>query len=247
MQRKVEPLPAISRYVGLLVLLLVTACATAPELPAVPTYAPEALTSLRFQAVLLAGDSSLPVFDNATGALQNRLSDRQVLPGDIKRLSASPAIIAMTNVHSATLDQIKTAISSMQPTPGQGCLVFATSHGGEARGLYLSRANEFLSPRDLDIALARGCGNAPTVVVISGCYTGSFTKAPMARANRVILTAAREDRTSFGCGAGREYTVYDKCFLDAFDTLGALDARVTWLETHILVSGCVAGRKSKLT
>ena len=61
----------------------------------------------------------------------------------------------------------------------------------------------------------------------------------MARTNRVVLTAARADRSSFGCGAGRTYTVYDQCLL------AALDADLSWRAVYASVRGCVA-RQEKL-
>ena len=33
--------------------------------------------------------------------------------------------------------------------------------------------------------------------------------------NRMILTAARPDRTSFGCGEANTYTFFDQCFLES--------------------------------
>ncbi len=38
----------------------------------------------------------------------------------------------------------------------------------------------------------------PTVLILSACYSGSFLQA-LSGPNRVILTAAAKDRTSFGC------------------------------------------------
>ena len=61
----------------------------------------------------------------------------------------------------------------------------------------------------------------------------------MARPNRVILTAARPDRTSFGCGAGFTYTVYDRCLLDS------LDGAATWREVSGAVGGCVASEERR--
>ena len=68
--------------------------------------------------------------------------------------------------------------------------MYATSHGVKGEGLYLSSVDEVLTPGELDTALRVGCGEAPTVVVISACYSGQFTQSPMTRPNRVILTAA---------------------------------------------------------
>jgi hypothetical protein len=98
----------------------------------------------------------------------------------------------------------------------------------------LAPYREFLTPRALDGALARGCGNAPTVVIVSACYSGAFAEPPMNRANRIILTAARSDRPSFGCKAGRQYTVYDRCLL------AALDHGASWPDAYADIRGCVA-------
>jgi hypothetical protein len=34
--------------------------------------------------------------------------------------------------------------------------------------------------------------------------------------NRLVITAARQDRTSFGCSATEKYTYFDDCVLTAF-------------------------------
>jgi hypothetical protein len=147
--------------------------------------------------------------------------------------------VARSGVRSASLSHVLDAVAAMRPGPGQGCLVFATSHGVPRRGLYLAARDEVLSPADLDRALARGCGDAPSVVVISACFSGSFAQPPMTRANRVLLTASRADRASFGCGAGRAYTVYDRCLL------GALDAGGTWRSAYGRIRACVAGEEAR--
>ena len=71
------------------------------------------------------------------------------------------------------------------------------------------------------------CPNRPTIVVISACFSGVFIP-PMATNQRMILTAARPDRTSFGCGESDRYPYFDDCFLralpmaDGFAKLGTL-------------------------
>jgi hypothetical protein len=182
-----------------------------------------------YRSVLIAGDGSLPVFDNAVAALAERLATPPV-----HRLTSTRALAARTPRRAAWLSHVLTDISTLRPEAGQGCFVFATSHGAAHRGLWLSLAHEFLTPVALDRALTEGCGDAPTVVVISSCFSGSFARAPMTRANRIILTAARPDRTSFGCGAGRVYTVFDQCLLAAFDAGGP------WRHAYESVKSCVA-------
>jgi hypothetical protein len=55
----------------------------------------------------------------------------------------------------------------------------------------------------------------PTVVVISACYSGSFIR-DLREPRRIILTAARGDRSSFGCGAGSRHTFFGEAELKAF-------------------------------
>lgn len=218
--------------------MTVSACSAAPELPPAPPYDAAALAPMHYKAVLVAGDGSLPVFDNAVDGVAVRLRERgAVASGALQRLSAAPAVIAQDGVRSASLDHVLDSIRSMKPAAGEGCFVFATSHGAPIRGLALSWAGEMLGPAALDRALAAGCGSAPTVVVVSGCFSGNFTGAPMARANRTILAAARPDRASFGCGAGRAYTVYDRCLLDALDRGG------DWQRAYGSIRRCVSNEE----
>jgi len=191
-----------------------------------------------FKAVLIAGDASMPVFDNAVASVAARLRERGVMQDDIQLLSASPAVAAREGARPASLDGVLDAISTMAPGAGQGCFVFATSHGAPGAGLVLAATHEVLDPAALDAALAEGCGTAPTVVVISACFSGLYARAPMTRPNRIVLTAARPDRTSFGCGAGYTYTVYDRCLLDALD--GAKSGDGTWRRAYAAIRRCVS-------
>jgi len=191
-----------------------------------------------YKMVLVAGDGSLPVFDNAVARFRVLMGAGNAHP-DIQLLSASRAAVGRHGARSATLEHVLAAVASMRPAPGQGCLVFATSHGGEHEGLWLAANQVFLTPQALDAALVRGCGDAPTVVVVSSCFSGSFTQAPMTRANRVVLTAARADRTSFGCRAGRSYTVYDACLLNAFG------GESTWKSLYSSTRACVSAEEQR--
>jgi hypothetical protein len=199
---------------ALVALLLLTGCAktqvAAPARVAVPQ---------RWAAVLVAGDGSLPVFDNATGAMADLLTRAGVAEQDIHRFSASPDILAQPHVQVATRARVLDTVATLHPQPGQACLVFITSHGAHGEGVYLAPRTEFLPPEDLDTALKAGCGSAPTVAIVSACYTGDFAQPPVAQANRIVLTASAADRPSFGCGAGRQLTYYDQCVLGSLGSL----------------------------
>jgi hypothetical protein len=248
----------LSRCALILLTLAATACAatrdpsagTPPNpssLAPSPDYAmvadqeaPRNLAQLRYKAVLVAGDSSAAAFDHATEAMRERLVAAGIAAGDIQRLSADRAIVGREGVRTAGLDNVLSAIEQLRPTAGQGCFVFATSHGAYRDGLVLMPSRSFLTPAALDKALRKGCGDAPTVVIVSSCFSGAFTTPPMARANRVILTAARDDRPSFGCGAGFEYTVYDRCLLQA------MDHATVWRAAYAMIRACVTARETEL-
>lgn len=111
-----------------------------------------------------------------------------------------------------------------------GCLFYLTSHGSPAGAVY--GPDFMLSPSGLDQMLTRACGPRPTIAVISACYSGVFINGA-ARPNRMILTAARPDRSSFGCGERNKYPYFDACVLES------LPKSRTFLELAIATRACV--------
>ncbi len=187
-----------------------------------------------WQAVLVAGDNAQPVFDNAVTTITRWLVGRGEPASDIHRLSASVSRIANDPaIEPATAERVLRQIASLQPRPGERCLVFITSHGQRGEGVWLAADEEFLRPAALAQALSHGCAAAPTVVVVSSCYSGVFAAPPMPAPNRIILTAARGDRPSFGCQVNRTYTVFDECLLDT------LARAATWQAVYQVNAACV--------
>jgi hypothetical protein len=86
--------------------------------------------------------------------------------------------------------------------------LFLTSHGSRD-GVALSLPGSIqamLSPRDIaDILDREGIKNR--VVVVSACHSGVFV-SPLANDDTIVLTAAHEDNTSFGCASDREWTYF---------------------------------------
>ena len=175
----------------------------------------------RWQVVLAAGDDAEPVFDNAARALGQRLAAAGVPAANIHRLSASGAEVGAA-VEPALANVLLQRIGTLPARPGDRCLIFLTSHGERGAGLWLARSNTAVSPDQLAQALSRGCAAVPTVVVVSACYSGGFATGKMAKPNRIVLTAARNDRPSFGCQVRRVYNFFDECLL------GALPKSTTW-------------------
>jgi hypothetical protein len=170
--------------------------------------------AVSWQVVLAAGDDAEPVFDNATRALSQRLAAAGVPAANIHRLSASAAELGAA-VEPALATVLLQRIGTLPARRGDRCLIFLTSHGERGVGLWLARSNTTLSPDELAQALSRGCAAVPTVVVVSACYSGGFAAGKMAKPNRIVLTAARNDRPSFGCQVHRVYNFFDECLLRA--------------------------------
>ncbi|MCA6271520.1 MAG: peptidase C13, partial [Phenylobacterium sp.] len=84
--------------------------------------------------------------------------------------------------------------------------------------------------------LDRTCGARPTVAVISACFSGVFVP-DLGAANRMVLTAARPDRTSFGCGESNRYPFFDECFLQSTSSAQDFAALANQVRT------CVAARE----
>ena len=91
-----------------------------------------------------------------------------------------------------------------------GCLIYFSSHGAPA-GVVVDQ--QFLPPAVLAGMVNQTCGSRPTVVIVSACFSGVFVPV-LASSNRMVLTAARPDRSSFGCGEADKYPYFDQCVLE---------------------------------
>ena len=221
---------------AIMLLALLAGCAPTRQ-AAAPARSP---APQRWAAVLVAGDSSIPVFDNATGRMADLLAAVGTAPGDVRRFSAAPDVLSLPHVQLASKARVLSGIASLHPQPGQACLVFMTSHGAQGSGIYLAPHEEFVSPEELSDALDQGCGAAPTVAIVSACYSGSFAQPPMARPNRIVMTAAAADRPSFGCGAGAEFAFYDECLISTLHNLPR-----NWPDVVADTGRCVAGLEAR--
>jgi hypothetical protein len=207
------------RWTFLALGLALTACAqsapsdTASNLPPAQPAGP--VQKVQWRALVAAGDDSISVFDNAVDEMTEILSARGV--SRIDRFTSDPGMVQKDRM-IATTDTMAAALAAVPPGPQKACLVFLTSHGNR-HGLLLTDDldhDRSLDPSALGRMLDQGCGSAPTVAIVSGCYSGIFIGRVTEAPNRIILTAARDDRTSFGCGAEEQFTYFDDCLFQAW-------------------------------
>ncbi len=117
-----------------------------------------------------------------------------------------------------------------------GCVFFLTSHGQPGM---IVMGQGYLDPEGLNQLLEKTCETRPTVVLLSACFSGSFI-AGLAAPNRMIMTAAREDRTSFGCGEEDVHTFFDGCVLESLPRATTFDVLAE------LTKSCVTRRETEM-
>lgn len=201
------------------------ACAEAPASP----YADWAVGVIA--ADWRAGDGRpIEAFDNARRDVAAAYAAVGFAPQNIVQRSLRPSRPGDDD----TVVDARTALGAFRALAARargGCLLHLTSHGDPSGVVFGPDAR--LRPSGLARLLEDVCGARPTVVVVSACYSGVFVPE-LAASNRMILTAARPDRSSFGCGESDRYPFFDQCVIEN------LPRSRDFLDLGRRAKGCVA-------
>ncbi len=168
-------------------------------------------------AIGFAGDGREDVFRNEVAYFETLASARLGADGRTIALVSHPDSLAATPRPLATLDNLRRALAGVARAmdPEQDLLLlFMTAHGNRDHTLALHMPDRFdaaLAPRQLREALDEA-GVRNRVVVVSACFSGGFVPA-LASPDSVVMTAARRDRTSFGCGDTESATFFGRALL----------------------------------
>jgi hypothetical protein len=153
---------------------------------------------------------AITAFDNAQRDLSKAFQRAGFDPASMVNVSLRPDVAAPVEAE----DSLRRFAEAAERAT-RGCLFYVTSHGSPEGLVFGPEAT--LAPEDLIPVLRRTCGDRPTVVVLSACFSGVFVdglKGP----NRMVMTAARRDRSSFGCAADALYPYFDECVLEGLKT-----------------------------
>ncbi|GAA4712419.1 hypothetical protein H9L13_03155 [Sphingomonas lutea] len=94
-------------------------------------------------------------------------------------------------------------------------VIYLTAHGSRQAELQTDLPDytdlEAIGASSLARALAKA-GIRRRIIIVSACYAGSWIK-PLASDDTIVVTAARADRTSFGCSDDRELTFFGEALL----------------------------------
>jgi hypothetical protein len=170
--------------------------------------------------VVVAGDwhahdgGPSQAFDNARRDISAELRQIGFNDAYMMQFSTRPDLPDNTHPMPSTARGIASELSLLTSETPDGCVVYFSSHGAP-RGMILG--NSLLTPDALAGILDGTCGDRPTVVILSACFSGAFVPA-LAGDNRIVMTAARADRTSFGCTQDARYPYFDTCVVQDLPT-----------------------------
>ena len=161
-----------------------------------------------------AGDGDENVFRNEVEFVDRQFSERFDSGGHTLLLINHPATLEQRPLASLTnLQTAVDAVASKMDGEQDIMLLFLTSHGSPEHELYVGMDSlplDQIAPSDLSELLAKSKIRYK-VIVISACYSGGFIDA-LKDDTTMVITAAREDRASFGCGTKSDITDFGRAF-----------------------------------
>jgi hypothetical protein len=188
--------------------------------------------------VVVAGDDEAAHAETPTRAFDN--ARRDVVKA-FSRRGFSPANLAQFSVaggpgaEPADSAHIFARLNVLAKTAPAGCLIYLTSHGSPQGALV---GADILPPGVAASKISQACGDRPTAIIISACFSGTYLPR-LAAPNHFVMTAARRDRSSFGCGEDDVYPFFDGC------VIAQLPAAGDFIDLSARVRRCVAVREDK--
>ena len=162
----------------------------------------------------IGGDGSQEVFRREAEFVRAQFDERfgtrsrSIVLVNSRRTSASAPMATMLSIE----ETLKTIAARMNRDEDI-LFLFLTSHGSREHELKLAQNDMTL--RDLPARelghLLKESGIRWKVVVVSACYSGGFIE-PLRDDSTLIITAARHDRSSFGCADENDFTTFGRAF-----------------------------------
>jgi len=193
----------------------------------------------------VAGDASEDVFRNEVRFLVENAAPRLGAGRHALALVNHADSLAGTGTPLATEANLRHALASIGRRMDRDrdlLLLYLTMHGSPDHALALvgpDGREAMLAPAALRAALDEA-GIVHRVLVISACYSGGFIPA-LEGPDTLVLTAARPDRPSFGCGSESTITFFGHAWL-----LDGLNADRDFVAAFGLAARAIKQRERKL-
>lgn len=164
--------------------------------------------------VTFAGDGSQDVFRNEAEYAAKMFRQRFGASTHTLVLENNPA--SLSTYPLAGWNNLETALGGLSKVmqPDDILMLYITTHGSDDHELLVD-----MDPLPLDQVGAQDLADILKehpfkwkVVVVNACYSGGFIP-PLSTAGTLVLTAARTDRSSFGCGSESDLTYFGHALL----------------------------------
>lgn len=211
---------------GLAALVLLSGCATDESLRArdqrllaadIAALAPQRPGLVDLYVIGFAGDSTEDVFRNEVAYLETLMSRRFGAQGRVVTLVNHLDSLTTAPRPLATLENLRNALAGVgevMDADEDVLLLYMTMHGTEEHELAVllpPLLEQWITPDELRGAI-EDAGIRNRVVAISACYSGGFIPA-LRDPHALVVTAARADRASFGCGSESNATYFGRAWL----------------------------------
>lgn len=164
-----------------------------------------------------AGDGSEQVFENEVRFLRDLAVHRMDASGRVLLLANHPTQPPQRPLPRASLANLRAALKGLAATMDRDedlLLFYVTTHGTAEHELLLRRpgaADVLVDAAQIRRALD-AAGIRHRVIAISACYSGGLIRA-LQGPDTLLMTAARADRASFGCGNDSVATYFGRAWL----------------------------------
>lgn len=190
----------------------------------------------------VGGDGSQEVFRRETDFVRTQFDRDFGTAGRSLALVNSRSTVEKQPM--ATVTSIRASLAAIAARMNRDSdilFLYLTSHG--SRDHQLSLGQNGMALQNLPAAelgrLLKESGIRWKVVVVSACYSGGFI-APLKDEQTMVITAARHDRTSFGCADENDFTYFGKAFFR-----DALPGSASFGEAFRKASALVARREAQ--
>ncbi len=165
-----------------------------------------------FYTLAIAGWADQDVFiKEIDGALEAIGSVLPIKGRTVRLINRRDTVNSIPLANSRNFAAAVHAIGAVMDKDNDVFVLVMTSHGERSGfALQLPGGIAELTPQQVAAALdAEGIKNR--VVIVSSCFSGIFVP-PLANDNTIVITAADDNHTSFGCAPERDWTYFGDAF-----------------------------------
>jgi hypothetical protein len=176
--------------------------------------APAQRGRINMYLLAVAGDGSQEVFRREVEFVRSQFDREFGTRG--RSVALINSRITAGTAPMATVTSIREAVNAIalrMDRDNDILFLFMTSHGGKDHEFKLNQnamTLRGLKPKELAEILDQSRIRWK-VVLVSACYSGGFVE-PLKSDSTMVITAARADRTSFGCADENEFTYFGRAF-----------------------------------